>query len=89
MIALQREFTFFLKLGEDGNKHSVCILSMNHMRFEPVIVFIQGNSDAFIGFWKEVGSFLDTSRSISTIPPLFENNLTEAAFMKEIGYLRT
>ena len=41
-----------------------------HMHFELVIVFIQGNSDAFIGFQKEMESFLDASRSISTIPPL-------------------
>lgn len=30
-----------------------------HMHFEPVIVFIQGNADPFIGFQKEMGSFLD------------------------------
>lgn len=58
------------------------------MRFEPAIVFIQGNSDAFIGFerrwdlfWMLVGQSLPFSQ--------FENKLTEATSMKEVGYLRT
>lgn len=61
-------FFFFLNVGEDGNKHSG--LFFFHMHFEPVIVSISGNSDAFIVFQKEMGLFLDAGRSISTIPPL-------------------
>lgn len=51
---------------------------MHNMYFEPVIVFIKGNPDTFIGFQKEMGSFLDACQSTSTTPPLWKKKIKEA-----------
>lgn len=53
-----------------------------------VIVFTQENSDAFLGFQKKMSIFWMLVGQYLPFPH-FENNIMNAIFLEEIGYLRT